>query len=98
VNLYVQREAVMLPHLTADEKVLHFNYISTILTYDYIQLPNKPNNNFNAYQYFFDIKTTLMTEASEVLDENTKSNAQPLLLYSIIAVDSSLAICELLSF
>lgn len=93
VALYVQEHVFMFPQLTADEKVLHFNYLSTILTYDYIQLPNKTNNNFNEYLYFNDIKTTLMGEAAEVLDQNTKLNVQLLLLYSIMAVVGTLAIC-----
>lgn len=91
--LYVQEHALMLPQLTADEKVLHFNYLSTILTYDYIQLPNKTNNNFYEQGYFNDIKKTLMQESAEVLDHNTKLNVQLLLLFSILGVVGTLAIC-----
>lgn len=95
-NLYVQKQALLLPQLTEEEKVLHFNYLSTILTYDYTQLPNKVKDNFNDIEYFQTMKETLMTEATEILKEHDKvieTNASLLLLYSIMAIGGTLVIC-----
>jgi hypothetical protein len=96
VVLHVKGKLFMLPQLTEDEKLLHFNYLSTVLAYDYIQVVNNGNVNINGFTHFLDVRDKLIQEGHTILDTHakiTEYKARLFPVYCVMIIGGALLIC-----